>query len=140
MKRKLAIAVAIFMGGVSCVTLAQEGSIGRDEYNNNCASCHGISGKGDGPFSEYIKKGAPSLTTLSKNNGGVFPFDRVFKIIDGRGGVRGHGTSEMPVWGKEYTAKTVATHGPFFGEFYAEDVVRARILALIDHLHSLQEK
>ena len=39
-------------------------------------------------------------TTLSRQNGGVFPFDRVYSVIDGRQAVKGHGSRDMPVWGK----------------------------------------
>jgi len=46
----------------------------------------------------------------------------------------------MPIWGSAYIAESVKTHGPFFGEWYGEDVANARILALIDYLHKLQEK
>lgn len=139
MKRLTILSAVALMGSLSGAAIAQEVSIGAAEYKDNCASCHGTTGKGDGPFSEYLRNRAPSLTTFSKNNGGVFPVERIYKIIDGRT-EKGHGSAEMPVWGKAYTAQSVETHGPFFGEFYAEEVVRARILALVAHIHSLQEK
>ena len=133
------VASAVFFMSTAGTSLAGEESIGAAEYNSNCAVCHGVSGKGDGPFAEFLKNRAPSLTVLSKNNGGVFPVDKVFKMIDGRGMMKGHGTTEMPVWGAQYTAESVKRHGPFFGEFYAQDMIEARILALISHLNSLQE-
>lgn len=57
-------------------------------YRATCATCH--EGGGVGP--------APDLTRLSALNGGTFPIGQVTRIIDGRAGLRAHG-SPMPVWG-----------------------------------------
>jgi len=141
MKRITILSLSAFLiAGLSNTVLAEKSSIGAAEYQDNCASCHGAKGEGNGPFTEYLKNVPPSLALLSKNNGGVFPFDRVYKIIDGRGEVKSHGPREMPVWGRDYIAGSVGTHGPFFGEWYGEDILNAHILALIDHLYKLQEK
>ena len=133
----LTAAVSLLLG-VTGTSFAA--SMGEEEYKSNCASCHGMDGKGNGPFAEFLKSGSPSLRVLSKNNGGVFPYDRVYKIIDGRAAVKSHGPSEMPIWGDQYRAESVKTHGPFFGDYYAEDAIQARILSLIDYLHKLQDK
>ncbi len=135
----MSLTAFLFMG-LSSTVFAEKSTIGAIEYQDNCASCHGAKGEGNGPFSEYLKNVPPSLALLSKQNGGVFPFDRVFQIIDGRGEVKSHGPREMPVWGRDYIAGSVEVHGPFFGEWYGEDILNARILALIDHLNKLQEK
>ena len=136
---KTMVSVAALMLLVSGTALSAEKSIGQAEYEQNCASCHGVKGKGDGPFTEFLKQGIPSLTNLSKNNGGVFPVDRITQYIDGRTWTKAHGSREMPVWGAGYTAESVRAHGPFFGEWYAENVVRARILALVEYISQLQE-
>ena len=133
----IVISGALLFSGLTGLAIAEE-SIGQQEYNASCAVCHGVDGKGDGAFGEFLKSGAPSLTTLSKNNGGVFPFEKVYKVIDGRT-AKGHGTREMPVWGAAYTAESVKARGPFFGEWYGEEIARGRILALIDYISSLQE-
>lgn len=117
----------------------KEKPIGQLEYERNCATCHGLEGKGDGPFAEFLKEGAPPLTGLSKGNDGVFPFERVHAYIDGREWTAGHGSREMPVWGAQYTEESVQAHGPFFGEWYGEEVVQARILALVEYISTLQE-
>ena len=135
----LSISACLFVG-LSSTVLAEKGTIGEAEYQNNCAACHGATGKGDGQFTEFLKAGTPSLATLSKNNGGVFPFERVYQVIDGRGDVKSHGSREMPIWGKQYIAGSIKTHGPFLGEWYGENIVNARILALIDYINGLQEK
>lgn len=139
MRQLIAITAAIsLLGGVTGTAFAE--SMGEAEYKSSCAACHGADGKGGGEFTEFLKGGAPSLRVLSKNNGGVFPYNRVYKIIDGRAPVKGHGSSEMPIWGNQYTAESIKTHGKFFGEYYAEDAINARILSLIDYLHKLQDK
>jgi mono/diheme cytochrome c family protein len=138
MKQLLAITTAVsLLVGVTGISFAA--SMGEEEYKSSCASCHGVDGKGSGQFTEFLKQGVPSLKVLSKNNGGVFPFDRVYQIIDGRTAVKGHGSGEMPIWGNSYKADSVKTHGAFFGNYYAEDAIRARILSLIDYLHTLQD-
>ena len=135
----LSISALVFMGLSSAVS-AEKVTMGEAEYQNNCAACHGANGKGNGQFTEFLKAGTPSLTTLSKNNGGVFPFERVYQMIDGRGEVKSHGSREMPIWGQQYTAGAVKKHGPFFGEWYSQNIVNARILSLIDYINNLQEK
>ena len=49
--------------------------VGKYEYDGHCAICHGVSGTGQGiePYWSYLSKTPANLTTLSKNNGGVFP-------------------------------------------------------------------
>src|SRR3989344_336784 len=78
--------------------------IGRAEYEQKCVICHGILGKGDGAYGQMLKKPATDLTVLSKRNGGVFPFARVFETIEGTHEFKAHGTREMPIWGKEYSS------------------------------------
>jgi len=121
-------------------TLAAEKSIGQREYEGKCVMCHGVTGKGDGWFSEYLKHRTSSLTQLKRNNGGVFPFDRVYQVIDGRKEVQVHGPREMPVWGGVYRVDSEKTYDSYFGQFYVDEgVIRARILALIEYISQLQE-
>jgi len=124
---------------VASAAAEKEKSVSQLEYERNCATCHGLKGKGNGPFAEFLTEGAPSLTTLSKNNDGVFPVKRVRSYIDGREWTAAHGSREMPIWGAEYTEESMAAHGPFFREWYGEDVVQARILALVEYISTLQE-
>ena len=114
---------------------------GKYEYEAHCAVCHGLSGKGDGPFSQQIKATAvvPNLTELSKKNNGVFPFMRVYDVIDGTQSVTGHGTREMPIWGPRYNREARES---FYDDFRSdpEAFVRARILALDEYVYRLQAK
>lgn len=133
--------VMLALGAVACAlaipALAQGGKdMGKREYDSNCASCHGVDGKGGGAYVELLKRSPPDLTTLAKRNGGVFPMSVAYDVIEGRG--RGHGTSDMPVWGQDYRVQA--------GEYYVdvpynpEVYVRARILSLIEYLSRLQVK
>jgi mono/diheme cytochrome c family protein len=115
--------------------------LGKREYMDKCAVCHGQSGRGDGGAIDILNVAPADLTTLAKKNGGVFPFDRVYAVIDGRQVVKGHGSRDMPIWGKDYSEETVAAAERYFDVPYdMEMYVRGRILALIDYLNRIQVK
>lgn len=120
---------------LAATAVSAQSSAGLEEYVQACASCHGVAGQGNGPLAEYMNVEVPDLTRIALDNDGVFPMLHVIQIIDGRTGVRGHG-SEMPVWGDRYKADIV----PVAGEYGAELLVRGRILALATHLESIQEQ
>jgi mono/diheme cytochrome c family protein len=116
--------------------LAQEAVVltqGKQEYLTHCATCHGLQGKGDGPMSTILTVVPADLTQLRKKHDGEFPFWRVYKIIDGRDLVRGHGARNMPVWGAEFLREEG-------GGSLDEDQVIGRILGLVYYLQSLQEQ
>ena len=99
---------------------------GRESFRTYCASCHGQEAKGDGPLREHLKVPPADLTTISQRNGGEFPFDDVRQKIDGRESVRGHGPTDMPVWGDAF--KTTDT----------EEQAQQRIDELTHFLWSIQ--
>jgi len=72
------------------------GSVSFDLY---CASCHGRSGRGDGPTAAALKTKPADLTALARGNRGVFPRERVLAFIEGSERAASHGSPEMPVWG-----------------------------------------
>ena len=80
-------------------------------YLRYCAACHGRTMKGDGPVASGLRNAPTDLTTLTEKNKGVFPYDKVAGIIDGRETSRVHGTPDMPVWG-EIFAVTSGTEAP----------------------------
>jgi mono/diheme cytochrome c family protein len=113
---------------------------GKAEFDSNCASCHGITGKGDGPLSRiYLNPKPADLTTIAKRSGGVFPAERMFEIIDGRKEVEAHGPRTMPVWGSDYR-KDVPDLSQVGLYGFRDTVVNTKIAALIDYLYRLQEK
>ena len=113
---------------------------GKLEYQSNCAICHGASGKGDGSFNVLLKKQAADLTVLSKNNGGVFPFNRTYAVISGATDVVGHGPRNMPIWGNYYNEQATSQLGPSDRQTDMRAFARARILALVEYISTLQAK
>jgi len=108
---------------------------GKHDFDTNCASCHGFDGKGHGQALYVIPQvKPPDLTVLSKNNGGAFPTDRVYKSIDGRSGIPSHERFDMPFWGT-----TFQREGQEFTPA-SETEVRARIMKIVDYVKSIQEK
>ncbi|MFN7977285.1 MAG: cytochrome c [Vicinamibacterales bacterium] len=100
-------------------------------FRTYCAACHGTSAKGDGPLAESMRRRPANLTEIGKRNQGVFSADQVFKTIDGRTPVKGHGGPDMPVWGDVFS-KSSDGGDPA--------VVEARIKALVAYLESIQVK
>ena len=128
------------LGAIACVSLASVGianaeETGAQEYQTACASCHGVSGEGDGPMVEHLKLTVPSLTGLAAANDGVFPMLKVIHAIDGRMTVRGHG-NPMPVWGRQFEAQ--AEHDNL-GTYGGEIAVRGRVLSIAYYLESIQK-
>jgi mono/diheme cytochrome c family protein len=108
---------------------------GRPLYEDNCMACHGHTAKGDGPMVTFglLTVPAPDLTQLSKRNDGKFPFWRIYRVIDGRESVKGHGTGDMPIWGDEFRYDLA-------GSVVLQSAVKGQILALVYYLQSIQEK
>lgn len=128
--------IPVIAAGMVCCLLAAASasaeSLGRPDYMDYCAACHGETGAGDGPLSEIIDRAVPALTGLAADNGGRFPMLRVIRTIDGREQVPGHGYP-MPVWGNRLTESTRDT-----GDYPVELVVRGRVLSLAYYLESIQ--
>lgn len=127
---------ALVLGGTA---LSQpRADLGRFEYESNCVACHGAEGRGDGYFAQFLKLPLPDLTTVSQRNGGVFPADRMQRIIDGREDIKGHGPRQMPIWGAHYNERA---HEYYKGTAYDPEVyTRVRVLALVDYLYALQNR
>ena len=142
MKQWCAAAAVLGVALVAAPALgyAQPVDIGKREYDNNCAVCHGSSGKGDGPLGQWLNKAPTDLTKIQKENAGVFPFDRIYRIVDGREAVGLHGPREMPVWGRNYSTDAAGYFAEFGTGKDLESFVRGRIVAMVGYIYSLQEK
>ena len=77
-----------------------------------------------------LRRMPPDLTQFTRRNGGVFPSELVYRIVDGRE-VMSHGDREMPVWGDAFR---MVTGGGGAG------VVKARIDAIVRYLAGIQER
>ncbi|NJN06107.1 MAG: cytochrome c [Rhodobacteraceae bacterium] len=106
---------------------------GRAFFAENCVSCHGDSGKGDGPAVAGLAKKPTDLTQLSRDNGGTFPTARALSYI----------------WGDPEQAH-LARVMPQFGGAMAEDLVPVEVdgvftptpralAGLLAYLESIQE-
>lgn len=133
-----ALVAALASASVAAQTQAPKGKrdVGKQEYDSRCAVCHGAAGKGKGPYTPYLKVPAPDLTVLARGNGGIFPLQRVYEVIEGSGA--GHGSREMPIWGRAYAVEAAEYYVDV--PYDAEAIVRAKVLALAEYLNRLQVK
>ena len=105
-------------------------SVGKYTFRAYCASCHGQEARGDGPVAEHLRVAPADLTQITAREGGDYPAERVSQIIDGREKVRGHGVSDMPVWGDAFRKTDAALN---------DEEVKRKIMALVHFLESIQE-
>jgi mono/diheme cytochrome c family protein len=103
---------------------------GSQLFRTYCASCHGTAGRGNGPLADQLRRPPPNLTLYTRRNGGVFPNERVYRIVDGRD-VPSHGDREMPVWGDAFRAVPGGA---------TDTAVKARIDAIVRYLAGIQER
>jgi mono/diheme cytochrome c family protein len=104
---------------------------GEELFERFCASCHGESGRGDGPVARGLGTMVPDLTRITQRYGG-FPTTLIRDTIDGRGAqIDAHGTRTMPVWGYEFWIEQG-------GDVTAERDMREIITRLVDYIRSLQ--
>lgn len=61
----------------------------------------------------------------------MFPRDQVYRIIDGRQPVKGHGGIDMPVWGDVFARSSEVSN---------EAAITQRIEALVRYLEGLQAR
>ena len=99
-------------------------------FRTHCATCHGADARGGGPLAERLRHAPPDLTRYTERNDGMFPSERVLRIIDGRD-VRSHGDRDMPVWGDAFRSEP---------DGLTADEAKARIDAIVEHLRAIQRR
>ncbi len=131
-------------------TLAQEADVyhppgeehptsAKQDFDNHCAPCHGIDGKGHGPELDVLPEIHPSdLTKISLENGGVFPRQAVADMVDGRKSISipWHRSFNMPFWGVDFQPEGKKME--YTPESEAE--VKARIDAIVAYVETIQRK
>jgi mono/diheme cytochrome c family protein len=75
---------------------------GKNVYTIYCSNCHGQDAKGKGPMSQYLNIPPSDLTQIKREGITTFSYEEVYKTVDGRKVVKGHGSKEMPVWGDAF--------------------------------------
>jgi mono/diheme cytochrome c family protein len=108
---------------------------GKRGFRQHCVICHGLGGTGDSVMVNLnlLTVKPTDLTQLSKRNKGTFPFWHVYRIVDGREPVKGHGTQDMPIWGNAFREEEGMG-------LAAETRATGRILEIVHYLESIQEK
>jgi mono/diheme cytochrome c family protein len=105
-------------------------ALGGQLFRTHCATCHGEHARGNGPLADQLRRHPPDLTTFTARNGGVFPSELVYRIIDGRG-IASHGDKEMPIWGDAFKTSR---------DGLTVDTVQKRIGALVRYLEAIQKR
>lgn len=132
-----ALVVAAALSSAPIVTAQEPASrtslviAGANNFAQYCVACHGKDAKGTGPLADTLKPKPANLTLLTSRNGGTYPNEMVFQIIDGRKKVKGHGGGDMPEWGAAFLASTGTNDA---------EAAKRRIEALVLYLETLQGK
>jgi len=56
--------------------------LGATLFTTHCAACHGKDARGSGIITSALRHTPPDLTRYTARNGGVFPRERVYRIIE----------------------------------------------------------
>ena len=123
--------MAALTSALAVLALSAAPAKGEALFRSYCASCHGVSAKGDGVMAPHLRFRPADLTLIAKRRAGRFDADEVYRIVDGRTLVAGHGGTDMPVWGDAFKYQP---------ERYSEKEVKTRIRALVAYLKSIQVK
>ncbi len=125
---RISIVIAITLNLLSARTALTQ--TGEADYRHYCASCHGLDGKGKERWSDHT---VPDLTELRFRNGGKFPFEEVYRVVDGRSEYPWHRRRpDMPYWGQLFQEEEKAAG--------SEAKVQARIAAIVNYIRGLQRK
>jgi mono/diheme cytochrome c family protein len=106
-------------------------NMGEPYFEAYCASCHGLSGAGDGPAAAGLNPPPADLTRIAARRGGAFPDSEIANFIDGRFDVPERGAREMPLWGRRLSEGV-----PEAG--VGESLARGKIAVLVEYLKSIQ--
>ena len=135
------ILTLIWIGVLAAVStsavLAQEAEViagGELEYQNYCAVCHGVDGKGQGIMGKFLTVRPADLTQIRNKSGGSFPFWQIYRVIDGKQEVGAHGTGEMPVWGDRFRTQAGGSDPGSRAQ------AAGRLLGLVFYLQHIQEE
>jgi mono/diheme cytochrome c family protein len=102
---------------------------GAETFRTHCAGCHGADGKGDGPRAANLGFHPADLTLIASRHGGSYPSEEVYRVVDGRKPLRGHGAPDMPIWGDAFRKPETG---------YDEAAVREKIRSVVDYIRTLQ--
>lgn len=127
------LAVILILSSTAMTALAQDSETGEELYLRYCATCHGLTGEGDGPMAAMLLVPPSNLTSMTERYG-EFPLLRVITRIDGRDPLVSHG-SDMPVWGWFFEGDGMAVKT----DAGQPIMTTAPIVALVEYLRDLQD-
>lgn len=105
-------------------------ALGAQLFATYCAGCHGRDARGNGIVTGELRHAPPDLTRFTARNGGVFPRERVYRIIEGRE-VTAHGDRDMPIWGDAFSRSR---------ENLNDAAIKRRMNAIVDYLEAVQQR
>ena len=75
--------MAVLMLVLGCQPARTPSPTAAQDYADNCATCHGDGGTGNGPAAAGLARKPADLTGIAARNGGTFPMARVMSTING---------------------------------------------------------
>jgi mono/diheme cytochrome c family protein len=133
--RPLIVSAAVVGLGaiVACATVDMPEPVeGEILFEQNCAICHGNTGRGDGILAKSLTPPPPDLTRITFRERDVFPRTRVLSVIDGY--TRQAPDETMPEFGLLLEGETV----PVVLEDGKLSPVPRPLAALLVYLESIQ--
>jgi mono/diheme cytochrome c family protein len=103
---------------------------GDQMYAKYCASCHGLTGQGNGPAAPAFKQAPANLTQLTQTHGNKYPRLLIYQSVIEGGSVQAHGNAKMPMWGELFARM----------DGFQSQVPQMRLKALADYIETLQAK
>ncbi len=140
LKRLIAAGACVLASASATMALdeATQVKLGEIEYMANCASCHGLSGSGDGPVAEVLTTKPSDLTQITKQYNGDYPADEVYRVINGLKMINPHGSRDMPAWGPRYWEAAGERSATVPHDVDMQAMVHGRITALVQYIESIQ--
>lgn len=133
-RSKLILGLAPLLALAACLAPKPEPlPTGAQDFADNCATCHGLSGKGNGELAPTLSKRPANLTTLTRRHGGTFPTTQVMAKIWGYTGAK-TGTV-MPGFGPLLDSDTI----PYDGGDGIMTPTPIRLVQIAEHLKTLQK-
>lgn len=104
MGKGLGVLALLALLAASAAAAQADVKAGRELYNKWCTSCHGVTGKGDGPVAANLPVKPGNHTDGSRMN--VLPDTYLFTIIK-QGGQAVQKSQMMPPWGTQLTDQQI---------------------------------
>ena len=114
----------------NATSAAARAETGQELFVSYCQICHGSDGE-RGAMAEILTVEVPDLRYISARRSGTFPEEDLYMIIEGSTNVKGHGSLNMPLWGKTFKESEALD---------SDAEVSQRIEMLVNYLKSIQEE